>query len=85
MSVQRLRIRVSTGGISTTFSRNNVMNLIHGPILVRYINKVHIYKNIAFLFPFFPPRLSFVLLLLLLLCLLNFTAPSPLTYLPSEG
>ena len=36
MGVLRLGITASTGGISATFSRNNVMNLIHGPILVLY-------------------------------------------------
>ena len=36
MSVLRLGITASIGGISATFSRNNVMNLIHGPILVSY-------------------------------------------------
>ena len=39
-----LGIRALIDGISTTFSRNNVINLIHEPILVKEITIIYIKK-----------------------------------------
>ena len=53
MGVLRLGIIALTDGISTTFSHNNVMNLIHKSILVYYISFKDLKLNLYYYNIFF--------------------------------